>query len=218
MRAAYLHGFLGSPAVWDGIARDTDRRIALPGHGGGPVRPTWEANLLSVAKAVAGTEVVVGYSLGARVALGLVAEGYHPYAVLISVNPGIDDAERPARRASDAAWARRFREEPIDTVLDAWEAQPVFAGRPPRARRAERRALDPEALARSLEVMGLAEMPDYRLAADGRCHVIVGARDAKFLSIARTLHAPITIIADSGHDPTLDQPAELARVLRALHA
>ncbi|MBL9014662.1 MAG: alpha/beta fold hydrolase [Myxococcales bacterium] len=218
MRAAYLHGFLGTPAVWDGIARETDRRVLLPGHGGAPVATTWAANLHAVARAVAGTEVVVGYSLGARVALGLVAEGYHSCAVLISVNPGIDDAERPARRASDAAWARRFRDEPLADVLDAWEAQPVFAGRPFRARRAERLALDPEQLARNLEVMGLAEMPDYRLSVDGRSHVIAGARDAKFVAIARTLHAPITIIADAGHDPTLDQPGELARVLRSLGA
>lgn len=219
MIAAYLHGFLGTPAVWDGIARDTDRRVALPGHGAGPVAATWQENLHTIGRAVAGTHVVVGYSLGARVALGLVAEGYHPYAILVSVNPGIDDAERPARRAADAAWAARFRsDEPIDDVLDAWEAQPVFAGRPPRARRDERRALDREQLARSLEVMGLAEMPDYRLSVDGRCHVIVGARDAKFLAIARGLHAPITIIPDSGHDPTLERPAALAHVLRALRA
>jgi len=216
--AGYLHGFLGSPAVWDGIARDSDRRVALPGHGGGDVQPTWRANLHVIARAVAGTQIVVGYSLGARVALGLVAEGLHPYAILISVNPGIDDAERPARRAFDAEWARRFREEPLEGVLDAWEAQPVFAGRPFRARRAERLALDPEQLARSLEVMGLAEMPDYRLAVDGRCHLIAGARDAKFVAIARDLHAPTSIISDSGHDPTLEQPAALASVLRSLGA
>ena len=219
MIATYLHGFLGTPAMWDGIAKDTDRRVALPGHGGGPVAAPWMENLQIVAKAVAGTHIVVGYSLGARVALGLVAEGLRPYAILISVNPGIDDEERPARRANDAAWAKRFRsDEPIDDVLDAWEAQPVFAGRPPRARRDERRALDREQLARSLEVMGLAEMPDYRLSVDGRCHLIVGARDAKFLAIARGTHAPISIIPESGHDPTLEQPAELARVLRTLHA
>ncbi len=219
MIASYLHGFLGTPAVWDGIARDTDRRVALPGHGGGPVAATWMENLQVVAKAVAGTHVVVGYSLGARVALGLVAEGLRPYAILISVNPGIDDEERPARRANDAAWAKRFRsDEPSDDVLDAWEAQPVFAGRPHRARRDERRALDREQLARSLEVMGLAEMPDYRLALDGRCHVIAGEHDMKFRALARGGHSPITIIANSGHDPTLEQPAELARVLRALRA
>ena len=50
-----------------------------------------------------------------------------PRAVLISVNPGIDDAERPARRAHDAAWARLLRERGLDAFLDAWEAQPLFA-------------------------------------------------------------------------------------------
>ncbi|HEY6177126.1 MAG TPA: hypothetical protein VIX73_21865, partial [Kofleriaceae bacterium] len=84
-------------------------------------------------------------------------------------------------------------------------------------RSARRRALDPAQLARSLETMGLAEMPDYRGAIDQRFALIAGADDAKYVAIARGLPAPLEIVADSGHDPLLEQPAALAAAIaRAL--
>jgi pimeloyl-ACP methyl ester carboxylesterase len=87
------------------------------------------------------------------------------------------------------------------------------------ARHARRLALDPEQLARSLESMGLAEMPDYRaVVTRDRIALIAGAEDAKYVAIARELDAPLEIIADCGHDPTFEQPAALgaaiARVVR----
>lgn len=218
MRVGCLHGFLGTPEVWGAIVA---RAIAipLPGHGAAPVQPTWEANLEAVADTLGACDVVVGYSLGARVALGLVASGRIPRAVLISVNPGLDEDARAARRASDAAWARMLRTQGLAAFLDAWEAQPLFAtqARVARAaldrRRARREKLDPEQLARSLEVMGLAEMPDYRSHVDARCTLVVGAEDAKYVAIARALPARVEVLADCGHDPTLEQPRALAALL-----
>lgn len=227
VRVAYLHGFAGDPAAWEAtlaaLPPHDARAIALPGHGGGPVAATWGACLAAIGGAVAGAELVVGYSLGARVALGLVAAGLAPRAILVSVNPGIDDAERPARRAGDAAWARLLRERGLDAFLDAWEAQPLFAtqARTPLdrrvVRRARRRGLDPEQLARSLEVMGLGEMPDYRPKVDAaRVALIAGADDGKYVAIARALPAPLTVIPGSGHDPTLEAPALLAAAIARL--
>ena len=218
-----LHGFAGDPANWDDVAI-AGERVALPGHvGGGPVAPTWDDNVRAIAARIAGADVAIGYSLGARVALGLVAGGFVPRAVLISVNPGIADSERPARRRNDAAWAARAREHGLTDFLTAWQAQPLFASqaRAPADRRAARAArrhtLDAEQLAHSLEAMGLAEMPDYRAAVDARIALIAGADDAKFVAIARALPVPVELIADSGHDPTLEQPAALtAAITRGL--
>lgn len=217
MRVALLHGFAGDPHVWDDvpIAGVEVVPLALPV----PVRSTWHGNLAVLAPLAAGCDAVVGYSLGARVALGLPVRR----KVLISVNPGIDDAVRAERRAGDAAWARMLRERGIEAFVDAWEAQPLFATQarvdPARraARRARRLALDPEVLARSLEVMGLAEMPDYRGAIDESCAFVVGADDAKYVELARR-HArgDVVVIAACGHDPTLEQPEELGRVLAKL--
>jgi pimeloyl-ACP methyl ester carboxylesterase len=223
VRCVLLHGFAGDPASWDDVEVDAER-IALPGHlCGGPIAPDWDANLAAIAARIGHCDVAIGYSLGARVALGLVLGGHAPRGVLISVNPGIPDHERAARRAGDAAWAELVRRRGIAAFVDAWQAQALFAtqARAPAqrlaARRARRLALDPEQLARSLETMGLAEMPDYRARIDDRFALIAGGDDAKYVAIAQALPARLELIAGSGHDPTLEQPAALARAIgRAL--
>lgn len=231
MRCALLHGFAGDPRMWaDVIAAwplaEPPRAVALSGHGGGPVHDTWDANLDAVARAVGDCDVVVGYSLGARVALGLVASDRIRRGVLISVNPGISDDERPVRRASDAEWARVLRERGIAEFAAAWTAQPLFASQQRVApeklaeRHQARLAHDPESLARSLETMGLAAMPDYRPslpALRDRLALIAGGDDAKFRAIAEALPLPVEILAGCGHDPTLEAPERLAAAIgRAL--
>jgi len=223
VRAILLHGFAGGPSVWHDVMQAwpsgrEPRRVALPGHGGGLVRDTWEHNLEALGDVTA--DVAIGYSLGARVALGLVATGRVERAVLISVNPGIDDPERAARRASDATWAALLRTEGIAAFEARWTAQPLFASQqrvdPARldGRRAIRLEHDAEQLARSLETMGLAEMPDYRPMLPtlrDRLALVAGADDAKYVAIARAMPAAsLELIPGSGHDPTLEQPERLA--------
>ena len=220
----FLHGFAGTRAAWDDV-RDEGVAAMLPGHERSPAR-SWDDALDVVARDLVAGEIVVGYSLGARLALGLLARDLVPAAILISVNPGIDDRERKARRKDDARWATVLRVKGTRGFLDAWEAQPLFAtqARVDPARRAARRAarehLDPEWLARSLETMGLAEMPDYRpalAARAGRAHLIAGGDDGKFVAIARATGLPVEVLPDVGHDPTLEAPEALrAAIARAL--
>lgn len=230
MRCTLLHGFAGDPSAWDGViaawrARIAPDPVALPGHGADAVQAGWVANVEALAASVAHRDIVVGYSLGARLALGLLAAGACEHAVLISVNPGLPaeaESERAARRAGDAAWAAMLRARGVAAFADAWAAQPLFASQARvapallAARRAARLRHDPEQLARSLEEMGLGAMPDYRAtlaAAADRVTLVVGAEDAKFVALARASGLTVATIADCGHDPTLEQPRELARVL-----
>lgn len=222
MRALLLHGFAGDATAWEatlaaGLAALEPIAIAMPGHGV-PVEDSWQANLDAID--TRGAELAIGYSFGARLALGLLANHRVARAILIGVNPGIEDHERAARRAADAGWVRLLRERGIEAFVDAWEAQPLFATQARvaperlRERRARRLGLDPEALARCLEAMGLAEMPDYRDSIRGVAKLIVGGDDAKFLAIAHP-HSPV-IVEGSGHDVLLEQPGALAAAIRAL--
>jgi 2-succinyl-6-hydroxy-2,4-cyclohexadiene-1-carboxylate synthase len=228
VNCALIHGFGGDPAAWDDVIAawqlpEPPRAIALPGHGGGPVLDTWDANLAAIAQSIEGCDCVVGYSLGARVALGLVAAGQCAHGVLIGVNPRIADDMRTDRAEVDAAWARLLRTEGVAAFDDAWTKQALFATqqRVPAEKRAARRARrlrhDPEQLARSLEVMGLAAMPDYWSAVAphrDRIALIAGADDAKYVAIAEGLPcASFETIEGSGHDPTLEQPAALAAAI-----
>jgi 2-succinyl-6-hydroxy-2,4-cyclohexadiene-1-carboxylate synthase len=228
MRCALLHGFAGDPTFWDGVVTawhlpEPPVRITLTGHGRVEIVDDWDDNLELVAQQMSGCDVAVGYSLGARVALGLVASRRCNRGVLISVNPGVDETERAARRDRDAAWALMLREQGIVAFEQAWTAQPLFStqSRAPAkmldARRDRRTALDPEPLARSLETMGLAAMPDYRAdmaAHASRIALIVGADDDKFSALVRASPAvSFEAIPDAGHDPTLETPEALAAAI-----
>jgi len=228
---ALLHGFAQTPASWREV------EATLPASLGAraidvPVGATWDDTIDQLARSldrdVGPDAIVCGYSLGARLALGLLARDLVPAAILVGVHPGLaSEAERAERRAADARWAERLRQDGTAAFLTAWEAQPTFATQARasadvRARRhAERGALDPHALATAMEVLGLGAMPDLRaalVARAHRAHLVVGGDDAKFLAVARTLvhQAPalvIDVVDGSGHDPTLEQPAALAAII-----
>jgi 2-succinyl-6-hydroxy-2,4-cyclohexadiene-1-carboxylate synthase len=237
-----VHGFAGGPESWRdviaGLSGPEIRTLQLPGHGPEtPVTPGgFAANLASVAASVRDSGQprphLVGYSLGARVVLGLLAEAPELVgrATLIGVHPGLgSDSERAARVADDRRWVELLRREGIEAFAAAWEQLPLWRtqARVPAERRerqrALRRSLDAEGLARSLEEMGLGAMPDYRAAlreAAARLPVrlVVGAEDDKFGALAEGLAAEIPSltlhrIAEAGHNPLIEQPEALARLL-----
>lgn len=224
-----LHGFTGAPASFDAVLAylpgSRAIRPALLGHGASASGvDSFEGEVERLASLLPAEPAhVVGYSLGARLALGIALR--HPQAVsqlsLIGVNPGLrDETERLARRRSDAAIVELLETQGLDAFLAIWEAQPLFASQagldPVRhtARLALRRSHDPRELARSLRVTGLAEMPDYwpelpRLTAP--LTLLAGELDAKFCAIARAAHAEVprsrlVIAPGAGHDLLLERP------------
>lgn len=244
-----LHGFTGGPGSWDAVRRLLGpdealfRRVLAPpllGHDGTPgsdtVR-TFDDEVDRLAGSIRASGVdrphLVGYSMGGRVALGLLVR--HPDrfrgATLIGASPGLADAaEREARRQRDEAWARLLETEGLDTFVAAWEALPLFGSqeRAPAGalthQRRVRRAHDPRGLARSLRVIGLAAMPDLRPAlerVDLPVRVVAGADDDKFSALGREMverlpYGELRLIPDTGHNVVLERPAEIDRLLKEL--
>ncbi|GAB4522742.1 MAG: 2-succinyl-6-hydroxy-2,4-cyclohexadiene-1-carboxy late synthase [Haliangiales bacterium] len=239
-----LHGFTGSPLSWAAVAQalPSERSVAalsLPGHHPAvPVARGFDANLDQVADNIARAGLtgcqLVGYSLGARTALGLAVR--HPVLVatltLIGVHPGLaDEGARRARVAHDAAWIEKLQRAGLEAFIDAWERQPIFARQahlpaPLRARqRAIRAGHDARALARSLAEMGLGAMPNYwpqLTALTMPVSWITGAEDAKFTALAEAgvaamraagLHPNGLQVPRCGHNPLLEAPAALASLL-----
>ncbi|HWP07028.1 MAG TPA: alpha/beta hydrolase [Polyangiaceae bacterium] len=234
-----IHGFTGSAASWDGVRRSLDTATALVsplGHGEpgapNPKIESWAQELERLAAALPAEPVhLAGYSLGARLALGLALTFPERVArlTLVSGHTGLaTDAERRERRAADARWCTLLEAEGMYAFVDAWEAQPLFASQatlPAAVRakhRAERLAHDPRALARSLRVTGLAEMPHYAPRLEALAvpvTVMAGELDTKFLALGRGAAERVrgsrfVVAPSAGHDLLLERPDLVALVLR----
>ncbi len=207
----------------------------LPGHHPAlAVQPGFAANARALADALEAAGIsppwrLCGYSLGGRVAQAIAAAA--PERVvelwLVGAHPGLEtEAERAARRRTDAALATRLRADGIVPFVNMWEALPLFASQriaPAEALAAQRRVRlghDAEALARSLEEMGLGAMPDYRAAIAAlapRTHLVVGALDGARLALTRALAADagaqLHELPGAGHNVPLEAPAALAALL-----
>lgn len=239
-----VHGFTQTPAAWDAVRADLEARGAactapwLPGHGPDAPAPSgWDAALDALAAActppsegpaatAAGARVAwVGYSMGARLALGVALR--HPSLVaslvLVSGTAGLgDEASRAARRADDEALARRIETVGVPTFVDEWLARPMFAGLDPAAARAEdRRVHGARGLAGALRALGTGAQPDCWPALE-RLGVptllVAGARDAKFADVARRMHARIPasrceVLDGLGHAVPLEGPRVLAALV-----
>lgn len=82
------------------------------------------------AQAEPGRKVIVGYSMGARLALqSLLQGGPWDAAILVGPHPGLEsEQERADRRSADAEWAGLALSADWLEFLERWEAQPVLGG------------------------------------------------------------------------------------------
>jgi len=246
-RLVLLHGFSGSPSSFETLERELRLRgarifcPALLGHGAtGPSwAPRFEEEVDRLASAIgragfAGAQLC-GYSLGARVALGLLAR--HPFlfrgVTLVSVHPGLGShEERASRVGSDERWCELLTRGGTRAFSRAWEAQPLFATQTrlplgiKERQREIRRAHSADGLARSLRALGLGQMPDYRGVLQRPSipvELVAGALDDKFVALAHGLsrnnpRLSLELVPDAGHNVLLEAPNALVRVLtRTLH-
>ena len=239
-----LHGFTGSGSVWAGLTPGLRRRglrtIApdLPGHGraGVPAEPasaTVEGTADELARLLGRLDAtpasVLGYSLGARIALGLAIAhpGVIDRLVLESPSAGIaDPAEREARRRADEQLADELERDGLVAFIDQWERNPVFASHAkldPRVARVQRefRLRNTAAgLALSLRLAGQGAMQPLhdRLAEIARpTLVIAGALDparSRAEQVAAGIPgARLAMVKGAGHTPHLERPAAFRRLV-----
>jgi 2-succinyl-6-hydroxy-2,4-cyclohexadiene-1-carboxylate synthase len=218
-----LHGAAGVPADWDGfipLLQSEDVRTV-------DLCEKKESSLddfgASLNSSVSHGDIIIGYSMGGRLALHALLANPHPWsrAVIISAHTGILDAEdREKRMQADLRWAALAKSDWGEFMLK-WGSQPVFGGRPlPWKRSAEsgggtrvqqcftdwslgrQRALLPELKSIEIPVLWIA-----------------GALDAKFSGIAETAvsriaQGQLAMIPNAGHRCPWDQPELTAGIIR----
>lgn len=193
--------------------------LDLPGHGGSP---RGNRSLEECADDVAATigdrrPILLGYSMGARVALHVALR--HPGAisglVLVSGTAGLDDAtEREARVANDEALASRIETIGVESFIDEWLAQPMFASLPRSSAGIEERLTNSAlGLADSLRHAGTGtQQPLWDVLAQITVPtlVVTGDLDTKFTVLGDRLASRIPSatrvrIAGAGHTVHLER-------------
>lgn len=159
-------------------------------------------------------EILLGYSMGGRLALQLLERQRFTRAIIVSA--GIDRADED-RRARDEEWARRFESEEWSSLMRAWNAQPVFGG---HALERHERDYDRVELARQLREWSPAVLPAPRLESiETPILWIAAERDAKYVevahrAVARLPHAELWICPAAGHRVPWEQPRHFIDRLR----
>lgn len=208
-----LHGFTGNGLDFECFAREDSSYSwwvpDLMGHGKslgigekGIGDYTFSAHidyLDRIADQIGEAFVLLGYSMGGRLALNYAIERPERVKrlILVGVNPGIeDDSERELRRRSDEDLAESIIRDGVRTFLERWQSQPLIRSQRNIvdavregmfARRLENSAVG---LANSLRGMGLGMMKSlWRRLGEIQCpaELITGELDGQFCEIARRM-------------------------------
>ncbi len=233
-----LHGFTGSAAGWDKqtFADYGLHVIALDmlGHGQSEAPPDvlrytvehCEADILAALKRLgvqAGEAILLGYSMGGRIALYTAFSGFFRALILESASPGLlDIQEREQRRQHDEHLAQQLEYEGIAAFVRYWEHLPLFASQQrlpfelQQKVHQQRLHNSAKGLANSLRGVGTGVQP----ALQARLSVLpipvlvlAGILDTKFCTIAQQMaqslpDVRLEIVPDAGHTVHLEQ-AEL---------
>ena len=225
----FVHGFTQTGKSWttaaQAIGDSINTFVDAPNHG--------ESQGISLTLQETGDEladiafgkILVGYSMGARMALHAAIQ--HPYAmtglILVSGTPGIeDDAEREARVQADEELASRIEMIGTSAFIQEWIRQPLFAKSKFSDEEIQDRCKNTStSLATSLRTCGTGQQESlWSQLQEIKIPVLLicGTRDEKFVEIAKRMNQMISgstmrILDKAGHNAHLDQPEDFAQAV-----
>jgi 2-succinyl-6-hydroxy-2,4-cyclohexadiene-1-carboxylate synthase len=225
----FIPGFMQRGDAWRPVAELLPERYpsVLLDHR----EHSFEGRLGEIAGAAsaAGAEgaVLVGYSLGGRLALRAVLRDPNRYAGLVTVGAtaGLDDPSlRSSRAEADDRLASWMEAAPIEDVVSIWERQPLFADQSEgliEEQRPGRMSHDPAELAMLLRTAGqgvLEPVWHELLTLEVPVLAIAGARDEGYVRAAQRMAdvAPrgrAAIVEDAGHAAHLQRPERVAELI-----
>jgi 2-succinyl-6-hydroxy-2,4-cyclohexadiene-1-carboxylate synthase len=232
-----LHGFAGGPGDWsDALSMMKNplasRHVLLPN--------LYLENTLSPKCSMSqwveafdnwllanGAEnpLVVGYSMGARLALNwLVQHGgrSHSAVVAISARPGVWQSDAIAKRLQfDSHWANKFRSMDHKQLNEQWQALPVFEN----TKKSELPTnIDRELLALSFENWTPAKhlfSEQQLLEVYDKVHWIFGGRDKVYQPVVEPMALregnSVYVVEQAGHRVLKDRPEEVAQIVDEIY-
>ncbi len=239
-----LHGFTGSTKTWHEVAHTLSKQyyviaVDLIGHGKtesplAPDRYRMDEQIADLHHLFQVLQLkkplLLGYSMGGRVALGYAAT--YPERIkgllLESSSPGLrTEHERNVRCQADTKLADRIENDGIEKFVDFWQEIPLFRSQKrlsterQLAVRNERLKQNPIGLANSLRGIGTGSQPSFwdeleRLKFP--VLLLTGSEDEKFENIAREMKRlfPNVLhesIKDAGHAIHVEKPRQFATMI-----
>ncbi|XP_078167049.1 protein PHYLLO, chloroplastic-like isoform X2 [Carex rostrata] len=247
----FLHGFLGTSEDWAPIMKSlsNDARtisVDLPGHGKSQVHAKQECTisvktiselLLKLINEISTEEqrvVLVGYSMGARIALHMALNSDKiKGAVIISGSPGLkQESNRKIRQAIDKSRAKLLISHGLHNFVETWYSTKLWSSlreHPHFDRLLQSRTQHDhvESLAKVLHDSSVANQRslwDDLKDCKKPLVFIAGEKDSKFVNISYQMHnemerlCEVFIVPDCGHAVHFENPLPLIHAIRSFLA
>ena len=204
-----IHGNFQTPSVWKPLAENLKvRNVNLDVI---PVNlenysfdgfDRWVDDFCNSVETLAGREksFLLGYSLGGRLALHacLSRPDLWKSAIVVGADPGLEsEEEKKLQLDRDRKWAERLKREPLEKLVDEWDAQSVFCGIGNQAPR-NLGEMNPDRLSHQFEVFskGIQQNLVPKLAELKRPPVLFvsGEKDHKYQGIGEKLAKSSSVI------------------------
>ena len=220
---AALHELVGARDVTSSINRIAD----VPRHIGRNRCASTKSALYSLRPE--SEAILLGYSLGGRIALYVAFSGFFRALILESASPGLaSPIEREERRISDEILAASIERDGVAAFVDQWEKLPLFASQQSlpadtqQALHAQRLHNCAVGLANSLRGVGVGVQPALHArlpALNIPVLLIAGELDKKFCALARQMaqalpQSQLHIVPGAGHAVHLERPREFDDLVR----
>jgi len=219
----FIPGFMQRGDAWRPVAELLPERYpsTLLDH----AEHSFEGRLREIAES--GADILVGYSLGGRLALRAALRSPESFTavVLVGSTAGIEEGPlRAARAQADEKLASWIEAMPIEDVVGLWERQPLFADQSDalvEAQRPGRLSQDQRSLALLLRTagQGILEPVWHELRGlELPVLAIAGARDDGYTAAAKRIASTAprgraAIVEEAGHAPQLQQPAAVSALI-----
>ncbi|XP_009127684.1 protein PHYLLO, chloroplastic isoform X1 [Brassica rapa] len=251
----FLHGFLGTGEEWIPIMKGISGSarcisVDIPGHGSSRVQsnasetPTFSMEMIAEAlyklieQITPGKVTIVGYSMGARIALYMALRFSNKIegAVVVSGSPGIKDpVARKVRSATDDSKARMMVDHGLEIFVENWYNGGLwksFRSHPHFRKIVASRLVHDDVLsvAKCLSDLSTGRQPSLweELAdCDTNVSLVFGEKDVKFKKIASRMYLEMSKskkseihiietveIPEAGHAVHLESPLHLILALR----
>ncbi|HEV2075161.1 MAG TPA: alpha/beta fold hydrolase [Thermoleophilaceae bacterium] len=224
-RVVFVPGFMQRGDAWRPVAERiaTSYRTAVLDHRA----DTFEGRLDEIAAEAARDAVLVGYSMGGRLALHAALR--RPRAlralVLVGASAGIEDEGlREERRSADERLADWMEGRSIEEIVERWERVPALASQSRELREAlrpGRLSHDPAALASLLRTAGQGTLPPVWDRLPGLplpVLAVAGEGDDVYVAAAYRMaellpRGAARLVPGAGHSPQLERPDAFAAIL-----